>query len=90
MPTEWFKNDGSGVAEHVEDPHMFIIGDYIPDWIRVPDESPVRAGEKLKVLGYTNGVCPKCRVNTCRILQLEHDFRVAECKPGCGFVLYTV
>lgn len=90
MPTEWFKNDGSGVAVHTEDPNMFIIGDYIPDWILIPEESPVRPGEKVRVIGPTYGTCPKCTVNRCRILELEHNFRVAECKPGCGFVLYTV
>lgn len=90
MPTVWFKNDGSGLAECVDDPNMAIVGDYIPDWVRVPDESPDRPGEQLKVLGHTNAVCPKCQVKTCRILQLEHNFRVAECKPGCGFVFYKV
>lgn len=90
MPTVWFKNDGSGIAPSVDDPNMAIIGDYIPDWILIPEESPQRAGEKLRVLGFFNETCPKCNVKKCRILVLEHNFRCAECKPGCGFVLYTV
>src|SRR5678816_1763620 len=62
MPTEWFKNDGSGVAINEDDPCMLIVGDYIPDWVRVPVESPLRPGDKLKVLGHEMKTCPKCRV----------------------------
>jgi|SRR3954467_12360436 hypothetical protein len=88
MATEWFKNDGSGVAINENDPCMLIVGDYVPDWIRVPEESPVRAGEQLRVVAVKNGPCPKCKREPVRHLELEHSFGVAECKPGCGFVFY--
>src|SRR3954470_2701367 len=89
MATEWFKNDGSGVSIHEEDPCLLIVGDYIPDWVRVPEESPVRGGETLKVTGHTMKPCLMCAKEV-RHLTLEHGFYVAECKPGCGFVFYHI
>lgn len=89
--TEWFKNDGSGVAVHTEDPRMLLVGDAPPDWVKVPDDSPQRAGEQLKVIGCFERLCPKCQQRNTRVLRLEHNFRVAECQPnGCGFVFYKV
>lgn len=91
MPTVWFQNDGSGIALSEDDTGLIMVGDYIPDWVRVPAESPIRPGDKLKVLGYELKDCPKCkRSRPVRHLKLEDDFRVAECKPGCGFVFYRV
>ncbi len=90
MATEWFNNDGSGVSVHLEDPNMAIVGDYIPDWVMIPTDSPARPGEKFRVISHTHRYCPKCREKAVRVLILEHNFRVAECKPGCGFVFYKV
>jgi hypothetical protein len=91
MTTEWFKNDGSGVAVHSEDPRMLLIGDSPPDWVMIPADSPERAGDKLRVLGCTERTCPKCKQRQTRVLELEDNYRVAECMPGgCGFVFYKV
>lgn len=90
MTTEWFNNDGSGVSVHLEDPNLALIGDYIPDWIMIPPDSPALPGEKLRVTGHTFRMCPMCKAKRVRVLVLQHDFRVAECKPGCGFVFYKV
>lgn len=87
MATEWFHNDGSGVAVHTSDPSILLVGDYIPDWIMIPAESPIRPGEKARVIAWAVRPCPTCRKQV-RHLQLDCDMYVAECKPGCGFLLY--
>lgn len=91
MATEWFIKDGSPVSVHAEDPNLALVGDYIPDWVLIPVDSPQRPGEKLRVEGHHTATCPKCRTRVTRILELEHNFRVSECTPGgCGYVFYTV
>lgn len=90
MTTVWFNNDGSGIAQSIEDPDFLIVGDYIPDWVMIPQECAERPGEKLKVTGHHIKICPICHKAPIRILELEHNFHVAECKPGCGFVFYKV
>lgn len=91
MATEWFSNDGSGVAVHVDDENIALIGDYIPDWVLIPVNCTERAGEKMRVSGSYRRTCPKCKARTYRTLILEHSFHVSECVPnGCGFVLFKV
>lgn len=90
MATEWFENDGSGVAQHVEDPCMLLVGDYIPDWVKIP-EGLEGAGRALRVLSHEAKVCPKCKTAIVRHLKLEESYGVAECRPGCGgFVWYRL
>lgn len=89
MATEWFQNDGSGIALGVgESEDLVIVGDYIPDWVRIPNDSPLRGGETMRVIGHEQKQCPKCNLKTVRHLLLENSFAVAQCKPGCGFVFY--
>lgn len=92
MPTEWFKNDGSGISVHAEDENLILVGNGVPHWVRVPNESPIRPGEKARVIASFNGACPKCRTpqveRMVRHLDLDQGLYVAECKPGCGFVFY--
>lgn len=94
MTTEWFIKDGSNLSTHTEDPHMAIIGDYIPDWVRAPIELKSVALRKFKVTGVSTRPCPKCGVPV-RHLKLEDGYCVAECNAeyqvtliGCGFVWY--
>lgn len=87
MTTEWFRVDGSGVSPHLEDERMILIGDVIPDWVRIPDDSPLRAGERAKVLSHRQAACPVCR-RTVRHLALDGELFVAQCAPGCGFLFY--
>lgn len=85
---EWFKLDGSGVAVHEEDENCLLYGDPVPDLVMIPENSPLRAGERLRVVGHTSTACPQCQ-RVVRVLTLEHGFFVAECQPGgCGFVFY--
>jgi hypothetical protein len=88
MATEWFLNDGSGISVSVDDPRMVLLDTSPPDWVEVPPESPMRGGERLRVLGWKRATCPMCREAEVRHLLLEHEFCVAQCKPGCGFVFY--
>lgn len=88
MPTEWFTDDGSGIAIHNEDPNMAIIGDYVPDRIKLPEKlGAPDAGRELRVLKHWIGTCPKCKAWKVRYLMLEDRYCIAECNSNCGFVI---
>lgn len=89
--TEWFNNRGTGVAIGVDDPRLLLVGDGIPDWVRLPRElEGPDAGRELKVTGHFVAHCPKCKRENVRHLVLEDNYRNAECVPGCGFVTYRI
>lgn len=88
MATEWFEDDGSGIAFHKKDPTLMIVGDYVPQWIKLPvNLGPPNGGRQLKVLGTDKRTCPKCKAWRVRYLLLEDNWVVAECKSNCGFVV---
>lgn len=89
MAREWFRYDGSGIAIHAEDKGILLVGDYIPDWVLIPHESPIRSGERARVMGHTQKACPVCK-RPVRHLDLGEKLFVAQCKPGCGFLFYQV
>lgn len=86
--TTWVTMDGSGVAVLEEDECMLLLGDPVPQWIRMPQESPIDPGRELRVLGSKESTCPRCRSRVVRHLLLEDRFGVAECNGGCGYVVY--
>lgn len=91
MATEWFLNEGTGVATHAEDPCMLLVGNYVPDWVLAPVQLPVVGSRKFKVNGCFIQKCPKCKARDVRHLLLEDGYHVAECNPpGCGFVWYKI
>jgi hypothetical protein len=82
--THWFnRRPGDVVAEGVDDPTMSLVGDVVPDWVRLP---PELGSAQIKVTGAFRAPCPMCRGGEVRHLEAE-AFRVAECSTH-GFVWY--
>ena len=86
MTTAWFqKRAGSDVHESTEDETMVLVGDVIPDWVRLPAEL---GGARVPVHGATAAPCPMCRDgHPVRHLKVEGSLGVAECRQH-GFVWY--
>ena len=86
MTTAWFqKNVGSEVHESIEDPSMMLVGDAVPDWVRLPESL---GSSDVRVLGAAKAPCPMCDTDThVRHLQLENGLGIAEC-PTHNFVWY--
>lgn len=84
--TEWFdRKPGSPVAQGSEDPTMLLIGDGVPDWVRLP---PELGGARVKVLGAHEAPCPMCgKGPDVRHLELPDGLGVAECVRH-GFAWY--
>lgn len=86
MATAWFeKTTGSEVHTSTEDETMLLLGDVVPDWVRLPAEL---GRAEARVLGAHAAPCPLCRANRpVRHLRIEAGLGVAEC-PQHGFVWY--
>jgi hypothetical protein len=86
MGTAWFnKAAGSVVHESIEDDSMLMVGDVIPDWVRLPAEL---GGERVRVEGAKTAPCPMCRNHVeVRHLRVTGNLGVAECRQH-GFVWY--
>lgn len=41
-----------------DDPTALLFSDGVPDWVRIPNESPIYAGEKRRVHDHRRQVCP--------------------------------
>jgi len=82
------KEAGSGVLVSMdEEEPIMIIGDTLPEWVRLP---PELGGAKKTVLSGFMAPCPRCGVGgRVKHMRLEGDLYVAECKNGCGFVWYN-
>jgi hypothetical protein len=86
VSTEWFeKIAGSDAALSTDDPHMLLIGDGVPDWVRLP---PELGGQQVRVTHARMHTCPRGN-HTVRHLKLDHDnLGVAECQAHGGFLWY--
>jgi hypothetical protein len=85
--TEWFEKKAGDEVLIGKDEPVLLIGDTLPDWVRLP---PELGGGRLRVLRGFVAPCPKCCVGgPVTHLKLESDTYVAECKGGCGFVWYN-
>lgn len=84
--TAWFnKKAGTSFHESLEDETMALIGEIIPDWVRLPDQL---GGERRPVTGSTMAPCPICQNHTeVQHLQVQGGLGVAECSEH-GFVWY--
>lgn len=91
MAVEWFMRDGSGVSTHVDEEGVLLIHgkNDPPDWVKLPDESPVDPGRQLKVLGSRRAPCIICKREVTHFL-LEANYGVCQCKPGCGYCFYRL
>ena len=95
---EWFtRKPGGGLDISVEDPSLALLGNEVPDWVKLPAEL---GGVKVRVEGARIAPCAKCG-GRCRHLKLAPvvlgrnvigvapvSVKVAECNNGCGFVWY--
>lgn len=85
MTTEWFeKRAGEPVSPSQDDPHMTLIGDYVPDWVRLP---PELGGSQQRVTGVAVERCPRAD-HRVRHLKLDNGVCVAECAAHGGFLWY--
>lgn len=88
--TMWFtKRPGeicSEAAEDSDEPGTLLMGDVVPDWVRLPADLGADAGRRLRVLSSGQGPCPKCG-GAARHLELEDRYGVAECLAD-AFVFY--
>jgi hypothetical protein len=84
-------------ADHNPREAGVLVHDGIPDWVKVPDESPVAAGSRRRVAAVNRAPCPMpgCGV-PCVHLHLQgpadapgRRLRVACCNAH-GFVCFTV
>lgn len=83
--TEWFeRRPGAMASQGTSDPKLVLVGDGVPDWVRLPAEV---GGIQVKVLAAFSERCPKCDC-PCRHLKLNGGICVAECTRGCGFLWY--
>ena len=96
--TEWFKKAaGARAARGIDEPRMLLIGDTVPDWVRLPAEL---GGMRVRVLEAYEGPCPRCDdvVPTLRLNAGTMEYRgggkgamdhihVAECASD-GFIWF--
>lgn len=84
--TEWFeRRPGDLASQGTDDPSLVLVGDGVPDWVRLPAEL---GGGQVKVLGHHTAPCPMCKSqHPVRHLRLKRGYGVAEC-GRCGFVWY--
>jgi hypothetical protein len=92
----WHSMPISAVQGLGEDDAILLMGDIrIPDWVRIPSDSPIGAGEERRVIAYGYHGCPKHEPETWREsgrvlhLQVEGGLFVAEC-VSCGFVVFSL
>ena len=84
--TAWFeKVPGVDIAASLEDPAMALVGDLVPDWVRLPAEL---GGARVPVLErFTTGcLCRAC--GTVEHLRLPDGIAVAECLSGPSYLWY--
>ena len=74
---EWFtKMPRADAAQCDEDPHLVLVGDSTPDWVRLPFDL---GGATVRVVGVGRGPCVCKRKHDVQHLELEHGILVAEC-----------
>lgn len=87
---EFNRRAGSNVHDSTEDPSMQLVGDVVPDWVRLP---PELGGGRRTVLAHKQVECPCRRGHKSRELALgEHQGKqlfVAECKIAGQFLWYA-
>jgi len=86
------KRAGSNVATSIDDASMQLVGDFVPDTVRLP---PELGGHVARVLEARLAPCPRGE-HLVRHLALDSDPRagsqvhVAECAEHGGFLWYRV
>jgi len=77
MPTEWFdRKPGEGYIKPTDESRpegeqMVILGDKIPDWVRLPHTlAPPLAGLQARVVRHFASLCPLCHAPA-KVLELE-------------------
>lgn len=82
---EFQKQAGSHVHESTEEPGMMIVGEVVPDWVRLP---PQLGGGRRVVAGHRTCRCPCGSPHEVRELDLGENLFVAECGIK-GFLWYN-
>ncbi len=82
----WFeKRIGEPIMVGTEDPTMLLLGDSIPDWVRLP---PDLGGRRVRVEAVGVDTCPRGEHDVRHLRLSDCGISVAECPEHGGYLWY--